>query len=574
MISATRQLTIFIIVIVLMAAFPDCEVMAGMSGDPVEASGLRSGTQVMASVNGVSITAGELYEHLMLQYGRKALGNLIDAGLVSQRAKVLGIAVSDADLEAKIVRTARQFGGEEKFAAALKQHGQTREQFKHDLVFDETLRRILIRDIPVDDPTLQRFFEANRATFEHREIHHRHILGRTEEEAKDIKTQLDGGADFSSLANARSNDANSFQKGGDMGWWPLDRTPDAYQNVVSGLKVGEISAPFRSYLGWDVAQVLEIKGSVEFDAAKEQVKEAYLRNVVQQRRDPWLAEQRHKANIEQRLFDPEGNAHLEIQVVALVNGEAITRDELYEVMKVHYGAGALAGMIDAKLVSQYAATAGITVSDAEILAYVGSIKKRLGDKGPAETDGATLAQLKAEKATEVLVRKILSQDVKVDDTTMRQFFETHRDQFDWRVVHSRHILRKTEAEAKAVKAQVDAGADFAALAKERSIDANTYANGGDLGWTGRGQTPPEYEYAIFKLKQDEISAPVRSFLGWHIGQVLEIKGAPDFETMKAAIREAYLEDQIKEKYRPWFAEQQRKAAITNTLQSATGAGER
>jgi hypothetical protein len=56
--------------------------------------------------------------------------------------------------------------------------------------------------------------------------------------------------------------------------------------------------------------------------------------------------------------------------------------------------------------------------------------------------------------------------------------------------------------------------------------------------------------------------------------VLEIKGAPDFETMKAAIREAYLEDQIKEKYRPWFAEQQRKAAITNTLQSATGAGER
>jgi foldase protein PrsA len=561
------------IVSALALASPHWPAAAGVKGDQIEASGDRSGLQVVASVNGESITAGELYERLILQFGRKALGNLIDARLVSQLAKTSGIVVPDSDLEAKISGTTHRFGGEQKFAAALKQHGQTREQFKHDLVFDETLRRILIRDIPVDDPTLQRFFEENRATFEHREIHHRHILSRTEEEAKDIKAQLDRGADFASLANARSNDANSFQKGGDMGWWPLDRTPDAYRVMVSSLKVGEISAPFRSYLGWDVAQVLEIKGTVELDAVKERVKEAYLRSVVQQRRDAWLAEQRQKANIEQRLFDPEGNAHLEIQVVALVNGEAITRDELYEAMKAHYGAGVLARMIDAKLVSQYAATAGITVSGAEIEAYIDSIKKRLAYKGPAETEGATLAQLKAEKATEVLLRKILSQDVKVDDTTLRQFFEKNPDQFDWRVVHSRQILFRTEAEAKAVKAQLDAGADFAALAKERSIDANTYANGGDLGWIGRGQTPPEYEYAVFKLREGEISAPVRSFLGWHIGQVLEIKGAPDFETMKAAIREAYIEDQIKSKYRPWFAEQQRKATITNTLQSDVGTGE-
>jgi foldase protein PrsA len=524
-------------------------------------------------VNGESVTEDAFYQRMIQQYGGQALANLIDAALVRQRARALGIAISDADLEAKIVDTARQFGGEEKFAAALKQRGQTREQFKHDLVFDATLRRILIRDIPVDDPTLQRFFEENRATFEHREIHHRHILSRTEGEANDIKAQLDGGADFATLARERSNDAHSFQKGGDMGWWPLDRTPDAYRRVVSDLQVGEISAPFRSYLGWDVAQVLEIKGAVEFDAVKEQVKEAYLRSVVQQRRESWLAEQRQRANIEQRLLDPEGNAHLEIQVVALVNGEALTRRELYEAMKVHYGAGALAGMIDAKLVSQYAATAGITVSDAEIAAYVDSIKKRIGDKGTVETNGATIAKLKAEKATEVLVRKILTQDVEINDAALRQFFEDHSDQFDWRIVHSRQILCRTEAEAKAIKAQLDAGADFGTLANKRSIDANTYANGGDLDWTGRGQTPPEYEYAVFKLREGEISAPVRSFLGWHIGQVLEIKGAPDFETMKAAIREAYIEDQIKSKYRPWFAEQQRKATITNTLQSDVGTGE-
>jgi foldase protein PrsA len=533
----------------------------------------RTGAPVVASVNNETITEERLYGRMTLQYGHQALANLIDARVVSGYAKGKGIVVSDADLEARVAEIKQQFGGEERFAAALKNHGQTLAQFKQDLAFDETLRRILIREASLDDATLKKFFEENRQGFEHREIHHRHILSRTEEEANDIKAQLDAGADFATLANARSNDANSFQKGGDMGWWPLDRTPDAYRVMVSSLTVGEISPPFRSYLGWDVAQVLEIKGTVEFDAVKEQVKEGYLRSVVQQRREPWLAEQRNKANIEQRLFDSDGKVRLGTQIVASVDGEAITRDELYEAMKAHYGAGVLARMIDAKLVSQYAATAGITVSGAEIEAYIDSIKKRLGGKGPAETDGATVAQLKAEKATEVLLRKILSQDVKVDDATLRQFFEKNPDQFDWRVVHSRQILFRTEAEAKAVKAQLDAGADFAALAKERSIDANTYANGGDLGWIGRGQTPPEYEYAVFKLREGEISAPVRSFLGWHIGQVLEIKGAPDFETMKAAIREAYIEDQIKSKYRPWFAEQQRKATITNTLQSDVGTGE-
>ena len=262
-----------------------------------------------------------------------------------------------------------------------------------------------------------------------------------------------------------------------------------------------------------------------------------------------------------------------MQVVASVNGEPISRGELDEAMKVHYGAKTLSRMIDAELVDQAAVIAGVTVSDAEVEAYIDRIKKRLGEKGVAETDRATLAQLKTEKAPEVLVRKIVGQDITVDDSALRQFFNQHRSQFDWRTVHSRHILCKTAAEATAIKAQLAGGADFAALAKERSIDANTYANGGDLGWMGRGQLPAEYEYVVFALKESEISPPIRSFLGWHIAQVLEITGVPDFATIKDEIREAYLGDQLKSKYHSWFAEQRRRATITNTLQSPGGTAE-
>jgi foldase protein PrsA len=567
------QLMALTIVTTLMTGSVTTSPAVGGSDDQIERSGRQNVVQIVASVNGDSITEDDLYARMTRQYGQKALDNLIDARLVSQSGKALGIVVSDAELAAMVATIKQRYDGKEQFATALKSHGQTLAQLERDLVFDETLRRILIRDVAVDDTSLQRFFAKNRGTFAHREIHHRHILSRTVQEADDIKAQLDAGVDFAALAKERSNDANSFQKGGDMGWWPLDRTPDAYRQVVLGLGTGEISAPFRSYLGWEVAQVLEIKGTVEFDTVKDRVKNAYLRAVIEQRRDPWLAEQHQKASIETSLFDAAGDPLLAVPVVATVNGEAITRGELYEAMKVHYGARMLGRMIDEELVAQSAAIAGVTVSEAEVEAYIDRIKRRLGEKGVAETDRATLAQLKADKVTEVLVRKILAQDVTVDDPALRQFFDQHLSQFDWRVVHSRHILCKTEAEARAIKALLDGGADFATLAKERSIDANTYAKGGDLGWTGRGQTPVEYEHVVFAFKEGEISDPIRSFLGWHIAQVLEIKDTPDFDTMKAEIKDAYLEDQIKSKYHSWFAEQRRRATITNTLQSPGATGE-
>src|SRR5215471_12549637 len=285
MTSYAAQLKALVIVSALGTGSVATTPAVGGSDDQIERSGRQAAVQTVASVNGDSISEDDFYARMTRQFGQKALANLIDARLVSQFAKAEGIVLSDAHLTAMVARIKQRSGSEEQFTAALKSHGQTLTQLKRDLVFDETLRRILTQDVAIDDASLQRFFEENRGTFERREIRHRHILSRTAQEANDIKAQLDTGVDFATLAKERSNDANSFQKGGDMGWWPLDRTPDAYRQMVSGLKAGEISMPFRSYLGWEVAQVLEIKGAVEFDAVKDQVTKAYLRATIEQRRD-------------------------------------------------------------------------------------------------------------------------------------------------------------------------------------------------------------------------------------------------------------------------------------------------
>src|SRR6201995_2676132 len=103
-------------------------------------------------------------------------------------------------------------------------------------------------------------------------------------------------------------------------------------------------------------------------------------------------------------------------------------------------------------------------------------------------------------------------------------------------VHARHILVETEDEAKAVKAELDKGADFAELAKKKSKDPGA-SDGGDLGFFTKEQMVPEFSAVAFALEPGKISDPVKSQFGWHIIKVEEKRNrkAPDFDQVKAQI---------------------------------------
>ena len=108
-------------------------------------------------------------------------------------------------------------------------------------------------------------------------------------------------------------------------------------------------------------------------------------------------------------------------------------------------------------------------------------------------------------------------------------------------VHARHILVPTEDEAKAVLADLKKGADFAAVAKEKSKDPAA-AEGGDLGYFTKDQMVPEFSAVAFKLGKGELSDPVKSQFGWHIIKVEDKrkKPAPDFAQVKDQV-ETYVQ---------------------------------
>lgn len=88
-------------------------------------------------------------------------------------------------------------------------------------------------------------------------------------------------------------------------------------------------------------------------------------------------------------------------------------------------------------------------------------------------------------------------------------------------VHARHILVATEDEAKAVKAELEGGKDFAELAKEKSTDPSAKQNGGDLGFFSKGMMVKPFEDAAFSMEPGSISDPIKSDFGWHIIKVEE-----------------------------------------------------
>lgn len=247
-------------------------------------------------------------------------------------------------------------------------------------------------------------------------------------------------------------------------------------------------------------------------------------------------------------------------VVARVNGEVITKDELFDAMYEYIGPQVLDEMIIIRLTQQEAARRGIGVTDADIEAELDAWAVQVGGRANLELllmqQGMTVEQLAEQLRINLTIRALIASEIVVTDEEVRQVFDANPDQFARQeMVRARHILVDTREQAEALRAQILDGADFAQLAREHSTDPGSGPNGGDLGWFGRGVMVAPFEEAAFALPVGRVSEPVETAFGFHLILVEERQEAeePAFtDEVAELIRTALVDQKVEQRWGPWL----------------------
>jgi peptidyl-prolyl cis-trans isomerase C len=159
---------------------------------------------------------------------------------------------------------------------------------------------------------------------------------------------------------------------------------------------------------------------------------------------------------------------------------------------------------------------------------------------------AIVAQYEDEAIRQVLLKRFLAG--KITDADLKKRYDAEVAKVPpTEELKASHILVKTEDEAKDIIKQLEGGADFAKLAKEKSTDSGSGANGGDLGYFGDGDMVPEFYAAANKLKKGEFTKdPVKSQYGWHVILLTDrrTKEAPKFEEVKDQIKDELTQELV------------------------------
>src|SRR5271167_3067038 len=221
-------------------------------------------------------------------------------------------------------------------------------------------------------------------------------------------------------------------------------------------------------------------------------------------------------------FALAGPASADPKVLAKVDGAPITEDDVADAM-TDIGPGLpqkLEGAARQKYVLDY-------LIDLKLAA-----KKAEADKLDQSPEFAKkLAYYRDKLAMEELLGSV-AKAATTEEAERKAYEEAAKAEPPQEEIHARHILLPTEDDAKKALARVKGGEDFAKVANEVSKD--TAGDGGDLGWFTKDRMVPEFSEAAFKLKEGEISDPVKTQFGWHVIKIegIRTKTFPPFEQLK------------------------------------------
>jgi parvulin-like peptidyl-prolyl isomerase len=230
---------------------------------------------------------------------------------------------------------------------------------------------------------------------------------------------------------------------------------------------------------------------------------------------------------------PQGDAFKKAEILALVNNEPITMDEL-ENNPIPYRTSTaeeiknlkqniFQQLMERKLLLQEARRRGLRAGSEEVKR---EIKLSAGAFSLTELrrflqgQGSDVTEWESRLSEELLIKKLLDEAGKSagqpSKRELRAYYEGHMGEFrEPAKVHVRHILVKTEKQARILLTVLKQGVDFKSLSRKKSISPDR-ENGGDWGLCAERDLPEEFSSIIFGLALGEVSPPVKSAYGAHL----------------------------------------------------------
>jgi len=291
--------------------------------------------RVLAIVNNDAITLSELQEAIAVyryehrdrgtensdDLAQQFLTRMIDNRLQIQEAEREKIIIDDAEVDEELAERVKKMNVKDRdeFEVLLKGQGLSMEMVKKRIRDELRRNRIVGRKVrlrvSVTEAEVTQYLEANRAKLETGLAYHaRHILVVPDTGAADaawenariraelLRTQVLEGGDFAELARQHSRDA-SARDGGDLGMLKRGELAQDIETKILSLEPGELSAPFRSALGYHIYR-LESKETLDGEGltrVKSQIREILFREKFETRLDAWLKEIKQRAIIDVRL---------------------------------------------------------------------------------------------------------------------------------------------------------------------------------------------------------------------------------------------------------------------------------
>ncbi len=241
------------------------------------------------------------------EFEKSILDQLINDKLYEQEAKKMKIKVTDKEVEDEVNKTKKRFPDEKAFEKALKD-----AQFTEDDLNDFIRKNLLVKrvnekvvgKIEITDKETKEYYDQNMDQFKDPEqVQTSHILVETEEEANNVKAEIDGGLAFADAAKEHSTDPASKDKGGDLGQVQKGMMAPEFEEAAFAGSAGELVGPIKTQFGYHLILVGEKTEEKQktYEESLDSIKQMLKAQKETDKIKKWLDEVKKKSTIKKYI---------------------------------------------------------------------------------------------------------------------------------------------------------------------------------------------------------------------------------------------------------------------------------